>query len=348
MAVQVFITGATGYIGGDWLYIAANAHPDWELSALVRSKEKAAVLSSKYPKIRIVHGDLDSFDLLEEEVRKADIVFHFADCDHVPAAEAIARGAKHHTPQRPLWLIHTSGTGILTIEDQHACTYGIERPKVYDDWEGINELTSFPSDASHRDVDEVIIKAGKDTPTSVRTAIVCPPTIYGLGRGPVGKRSIQVPILTAAVLKRGKGFMVGNGENIWHQVHVSDLSDVYLLLGEAAAEGGGKATWNDGGYYLAENGSFVWGDICRAVAQAAFDQKYIKSPEVESLDGKQTTEILGMGRIAWGSNSRGHAIRARKLLGWEPKQPKLIELIPHLVALEAKDIELEGTHCLSG
>ena len=147
-------------------------------------------------------------------------------------------------------------------------------------------------------------------------------------------------MLSAAVLKRGKGFLVGKGENIWHQVHVQDLSNVYLALGDAAAKNGGKATWNDEGYYFAENGSFVWGDIQRAVAQAAFDRKYIASPEVESLDDAQITEILPAGVYAWGSNSRGHAIRARKLFGWEPKQPKLIDLIPEIVTLEAKQLGL--------
>lgn len=262
----------------------------------------------------------------------------FADCDHVPAAEAIARGAKRHTSDRPLWLIHTSGTGLLTIEDARAGTYGIERPKEYNDWEGAKELMELPPDAFHHEVDEIIIRAGKESSESVRTAIVCPPTIYGHGRGPGSKRSIQMPILAAAVIKRGKGFIVGEGKNIWHEVHVYDLSDLYLLLGEAAAEGGGRAAWNDEGYYLAENGSFVWGDIQRAVAQAAFDLKYIKSPEVEILNAEQTTEILGMGRIAWGSNSRGHAIRAKRLLGWNPKQPKLVELIPKIVVQEAKDL----------
>jgi putative NADH-flavin reductase len=53
----------------------ATAHPDWQLSVLVRSKEKAAQVSSKYPGIRIVHGDLDSADIIEEEVKNADIVF---------------------------------------------------------------------------------------------------------------------------------------------------------------------------------------------------------------------------------------------------------------------------------
>ncbi|KAJ5933805.1 hypothetical protein N7454_006134 [Penicillium verhagenii] len=340
MAPQVFITGTTGYIGGDGLYAISNAHPDWELSALVRNKDKAAVLSSRYPKIRIVHGDLDSSDIIEEEVKKADIVFHFADCDHVAAAESIAKGAKHHTSERPLWLIHTSGTGILTVEDQRAKSYGIERPKEYNDWDGVDELVNLPGDAFHRNVDEIILNISKQNPTSAHTAIVCPPTIYGQGRGPVNTKSLQAYLLSSAVIKRGKGLLVGKGENVWHQIHVQDLSEVYLALGDAAAIGGGKATWDDKGYYLVENGPFVWGDIQRAVAQAAFDQKYIESPEVESLDYDQTTEVLSVGIYAWGSNSRGHSLRARKLFGWEPKQPKLIELIPEIVALEAKALGL--------
>ena len=180
----------------------------------------------------------------------------------------------------------------------------------------------------------------KRDPSAVHTAIVCPPTIYGPGRGSGNTKSIQVYLLSHFVLKRGKGFLVGQGENVWHQVHVQDLSNVYLALGEAAAAGDGNATWNDEGYYLAENGSFVWGDIQRAVAQAAFDQKYIESPDVESLNDKQTADILSVGVYAWGSNSRGHAIRARKLFGWEPKQPKLIDLIPEIITLEAKQLGL--------
>ena len=265
----------------------------------------------------------------------------FADCDHVAAAQAIAKGSQHHTAERPLWLIHTSGTGILTIEDQRAHSYGIERPKEYNDWEGVSELLNLPADAFHRNVDEIIIDAGKRDPSSVRTAIVCPPTIYGPGRGPCNTKSVQAYWLSAAVLKRGKGFLVGKGENVWHQVHVQDLSNVYLALGNAAAAGGGKATWNDEGYYLAENGSFVWGDIQRKVAEEAFAQKFIKSPEVESLDDTQTLDLHPAGIYAWGSNSRGHAIRARKLFGWDPKQPKLIDLIPDIVALEAKDLGLK-------
>lgn len=123
-------------------------------------------------------------------------------------------------------------------------------------------------------------------------------------------------------------------------MHVQDLSDVYEALGAAAAAGGGKATWNDEGYYFVENGAFVWGDIQRKIAEEAYAQKFIQSPEVDSLDDVQITDIHPAEWYAWGSNSRGHAIRARKLFGWDPKRPSLIELIPDIVALEAKDLGL--------
>lgn len=239
-----------------------------------------------------------------------------------------------------MWLIHTSGTGILTVEDQRAHSYGIERTKEYNDWESVGELLHLPSDALHRNVDEIVINSGQSNPTSVHTAIVCPPTIYGPGRGPGNTKSVQAYLLSAAVLQSKKGLLVGKGENVWHQVHVQDLSIVYLKLGEAAAAGGGIATWGDEGYYLAENGSFVWGDIQRAVAQAAYDLKLIPSPEVEQLNDVQVTEILPAGLYAWGSNSRGRAIRARRLFNWTPRQPKLIELIPDIVELEAKELGL--------
>jgi hypothetical protein len=90
-------------------------------------------------------------------------------------------------------------------------------------------------------------------------------------------------------------------------------------------------------------GPFVWGDIERAVTKAAFEKNPIPSPEVEQLNDAQIMELISEGYYgfyAWGTNSRGHAIRARKLFGWTPTQPKMIELIPSIVELEAKDLGL--------
>ena len=68
-------------------------------------------------------------------------------------------------------------------------TFGEASTKIYDDWTGISEITSFPDAARHRVVDKIIIEA--DSP-KVRTAIVCPPSIYGVGRGAGSHRGHQL------------------------------------------------------------------------------------------------------------------------------------------------------------
>ena len=47
---------------------------DYQVTALVRNSDKGAQIASKHPSVRLVYGDLDSADLLEEEASKADIV----------------------------------------------------------------------------------------------------------------------------------------------------------------------------------------------------------------------------------------------------------------------------------
>ena len=67
-------TGATGYIGGDALYEIVQAHPEYEVTCLVRNSDKGAKIGSQYAKIKLVYGNLDDAEILEEEARKADIV----------------------------------------------------------------------------------------------------------------------------------------------------------------------------------------------------------------------------------------------------------------------------------
>jgi hypothetical protein len=52
--------------------------------------------------------------------------------------------------------------------------------KVFDDLEGVGELTSLPDEAFHRNVDKIVLECGTKHADVVRTAIICPPTIYGM------------------------------------------------------------------------------------------------------------------------------------------------------------------------
>lgn len=74
MTVKIFLTGATGYIGGDILYLLNKEHPDFEFSVLIRSEDKAKQVSQAYPTARIVIGGLDDSATIEREASWADIV----------------------------------------------------------------------------------------------------------------------------------------------------------------------------------------------------------------------------------------------------------------------------------
>ena len=268
----------------------------------------------------------------------------FADADHAGAAKALIKGLGSRTSDQPGYMIHTSGTGILTFSDFQSKTFGEPSAKVYNDWDGIEELTSLPDDAFHRNVDKVILEGSKEYPKKVRTAIVCPPTIYGIGRGPDNQRSQQLYELAKHTLKLKQGFQVGAGKAYWTQVHVADLSKCYLKLVEAAVAGGGDATWNEKGYYFTENGEFAWGDISKLVAAAAHEQGFIPSDEVAAMSPEQISQIHPFGNVIWGSNSRGRALRASKLFGWSPVEKTLEEEVPEAVHHEATLLGLVAGH----
>jgi NAD(P)-dependent dehydrogenase (short-subunit alcohol dehydrogenase family) len=110
---HIFITGATGYIGGSVLQRLLD-HPKkdtFEITALIRSADKAKLLNTLG--VKTVVGSLSDLDKLTEHAAASSIVIHTADKDDLNAAKALLRGAKAHydkTSKAPI-LIHTAGVG---------------------------------------------------------------------------------------------------------------------------------------------------------------------------------------------------------------------------------------------
>lgn len=221
-------------------------------------------------------------------------------------------------------------------------TYG-EPPSQppYNDLEGVSDLTGLPDSAFHRDVDKLVLGAASE---SVKTAIVCPPTIYGPGRGPGNKRSRQVYNLVKATLQRGQAPQLGKGLTEWDNIHVHDLSDLFVLLVDAAvakkAEFDSKL-WGKDGYFLAENGHHVWGEISKEVGEVACKKGYIKEKGTNAMDVEDAKESFGFEALSWGLNSKGFAKRAREYLGWKPKGRTLVDEIPDIVDSEARDLGMK-------
>ena len=216
---------------------------------------------------------------------------------------------------------------------------------MYNDWSNISEVTSLPDTAVHRAVDKLILAAHLSHP-QISTAIVCPPCIYGPGRGPDNRDSVQAYRYAAATLTRGKGFVLEGGTNVWTEIHVRDLSALFLALVTAALQpaGRGSASWNAEGYYFAEAGSFAWGDVGRAIARIARDRGFISEDGVDTLTAAEVEGLVRAGSYMLGTNSRCEAVRAREVLGWTPKEKGLMELLPEIVEGEARKLGVIKGH----
>lgn len=64
----------TGYIAGDAVFAINEAHPDIDFTFLIRTEDNAAIVRKAYPRSRVIIGELDHYDLLEEESARADVV----------------------------------------------------------------------------------------------------------------------------------------------------------------------------------------------------------------------------------------------------------------------------------
>lgn len=135
--------------------------------------------------------------------------------------------------------------------------YGEPSDKVYSDVDGIDEIRSLINQfSSKRLIDSFFLNLAK-SPSSVKTAVVFPPLIYGRGRGPVNQRSVQAPGLSKVALQRREAVQVGKGQSIWSNVHITDISQIFVKLVEKAVRGEDGDLWNENGLYLAENGALV-------------------------------------------------------------------------------------------
>jgi nucleoside-diphosphate-sugar epimerase len=293
--VKVFVTGATGYIGGS--IAAALRTAGHEVAGLVRSAPKAEQLRALG--VTPVPGDLDDAAVLAREARAADAVVHTADADHRASVEAML-GALAGSGKL---FVHTSGSSIVGDG-----AWGEASATIFEDE---TPFTPAPGRAARVAVNERVLAAARD---GVRAVVIAPSLIYGEGRG-LHRESIQVPKLVALARKHGVPRHVGRGENIWSNVHLDDLVDLYLRVLEKGTAGAS---------YYAENGETSMREVCAAIGRALG-----MNGRTAPLTREESIAEFGEGAATYtyGSNSRVRATRARRDLGWSPHAPALLDSI---------------------
>jgi nucleoside-diphosphate-sugar epimerase len=290
--MKVFVTGASGYIGGS--VAAALLEAGHSVRGLVRSPERAAQVRALG--IEPVLGSLGDAAVLAQAARQADAVINAANSDDRGAVEAMLPALSGSGK----CFLHTSGSSI--VGDMSA---GRRGDKVYED---DTPLQPLPGKAARVAIDRLVLGAARD---GVRAVVVCPTMIYGRGRG-AHPDSVQVPRLIALARKHGVPRHVGPGENIWSNVHIDDVVSLYLLALEKAPPGA---------FYYAENGENAYREIAEAIGRMlGMGSRTAPMPIDEAV-----AELGESGaQFSFGSNSRVRAVRARRELGWSPKGGTLI------------------------
>jgi nucleoside-diphosphate-sugar epimerase len=227
--MRIFLTGATGYIGGAVLDAFVRAGHD--VTALVRDSEKAARVAGRggHP----VVGTLAEPDSYRAAAEAQDGYVHTgydgasgrgSAIDRIALDTLIAAARRPRTAGSsapPRFIIYTSGLWVLGQAPEPVGEEAPTNPIPYASWRAGHE--------------QLVLGSGTDR---LRTMVVRPGVVYGGGEGLVGD------LFKSAV--NGLIRVVGDGNNHWPLVYERDLADLYVRLA-AREEAAGVFHANDEG-----------------------------------------------------------------------------------------------------
>jgi nucleoside-diphosphate-sugar epimerase len=295
--MRIFLTGASGYIGGS-LAEALRARGD-RVVGLTRTRERADELEARG--IAPVVGSLKDWDMLIAQAKAADAVINTADADDAYAASALLTALRGTAKT----LLHTSGTSV--VGDMAA---GEPSDVVHTEDSYLAGGYRFEK-AGRVAIDRAVLAAAGD---GLRTIVVCPSMIYGTGTG-LHRDSAQVPGLMRVSRALGAGVHVGRGENRWSNVHIADLVDLYLLALDRAPPGS---------FFFAENGQASLKDIAAAISrQLGFGGRTRALSLAEALEHWPPSAV----HYSLASNVQVTAAKARGVLGWQPRHGSIFDEI---------------------
>ncbi|MBV9848887.1 MAG: NAD-dependent epimerase/dehydratase family protein [Armatimonadetes bacterium] len=289
--MNVFLTGATGYIGS----AAAQAlrEAGHQVTGLARSDEAAQKLQERGLSAR--RGDLSDSDSLAAGARAADAVIHTASANDAtsprtdpPAItamlDAVAGTDKPFIYTGGTWEVGDTGGQVVdeTFVGQPAALVAW-RPAV----------TQRVLDAAWRGVQSVVIRPG---------------LVYGHGGG-------MMAMLIQEARRDGVVRYIGTGENHWTMVHVDDLADLYVRALGAPA----------GTLLFGAAGDPVQ---ARDAAEAA-SLGGGAGGRTQSWPLEEARQVLGPLADALVLDQQVSGARAQRLLGWNPQSPSVLDDLAH-------------------
>lgn len=208
--MKVFVTGATGFIGGNLIKEAINR--SWEVTVLIRKTGQSSIFKGK--NIKFVLGSVENPDCFKDKLNGIDLVINCA-------------GA---LPYRKLSDREYFLTNVLGVENLlsickksgvkkviHLSTTG-----VYTDRKDIYSKTKLEG--------EKIVK--KYISAGLKTIIIRPTIGYGPGDTRPGFLDLF------RLVSKGIFIPIGKGDNYFHTIYVGNLVEAILLAAKNSAADG--------------------------------------------------------------------------------------------------------------
>lgn len=295
--MQVFLTGATGYIGS--AVLDAMIKGGHRVTALARDPAKAERLLAKGATPII--GELGLPKTYVDAVKAAEAVVHAA-MESSPrgiakdqAALETMLGAQTEASQadgKSRVFVYTSGVWVLGRTMMSAEEDAPLDPPAHVEWRPAHE--------------EMVLSAFS---ASLRTVVVRPGVVYGGGRG------IVADLIKDAL--NGLIRVVGPGKNRWPCIYDHDLGDLYARIIESPAAAGIIHATDEADERVME--------IVEAIA-AQVPQR----PDIRHMPMTEARKKLGTYADALALDQKVRSPKARAL-GWAPTQTGVVNSVARLV-----------------
>jgi len=286
--MEVFLTGATGYIGtsvGEALRRAGH-----KVTGLARTAEKAKLLESRG--IRAIIGDLLKPEALATAARAAEGVIHTANTNDATSPQVDAEVVR-------AILQALEGTGKPFVYTSGVWVLGSTGEKVADEQTPVNPTPLV----AHRPAIEQEVLGFKGR--GVRTIVIRPALVYGRGgSGPT--------MFTKSAKETGAARYVGDGQNRWPFVDVDDLSQLYVLALEKAAPGSL--------YNAAHGPSYRVREVAEAASIGAGAKGKTQAWPLE--EARKTMRAFADALVL---DQQISGEKAKKELGWSPRAESVLD-----------------------
>jgi len=237
---KVLVTGGAGYVGAVLVPKLLDKGYDVKVIDLYMYGEDVLDSVKGYPRLTQVKGDIRDRELLERELPGTDAVIHLACISNDPSYELDPALGKSINYDAFVGLVDVSKKAGVNrfIYASSSSVYGIkDEPEVTEDLP-LEPLTDYSKYKAK--CEEVLLGEASDDfiVTVVRPSTVC-------GYSPRLRLDLTVNILTNHAINKGKITVFG-GEQKRPNLHIQDMTDLYLFLLEQPANKIHKKIYNVG------------------------------------------------------------------------------------------------------